>query len=304
MKKIALVTDSESLPIDYDMTLLFDACHQLGMQPVVCHWNNNQVDWSVFDIVIPRSTWTYVDHCNEFLSWCNHVTATSVLLNPVEVIHWNVNKNYLQDLEYNQVPIVPSVFSHIGDDAQILLNRFYDLHGQKQEIVVKPALGAYSKNVRRFSAAQGEQALKHINQLIEEDSSVIVQPYFKSIDIYGETNLIYFDGEYSHSIKKEALLMADGRVKVPHQELRKARLASEQECEVASAALNAIKAKFSLDHHLLYARIDLIHDDEQQPRILELELMEPSLSLPFTDTGAKTFATAIARRLQLQTNLR
>ncbi|WP_327129937.1 hypothetical protein [Streptomyces sp. NBC_01727] len=52
-----------------------------------------------------------------------------------------------------------------------------------------------------------------------------------------------------------------------------------------------------MDQPLLYGRIDLVRGNEGEPLVLEAELCEPSLSLPFAETGARRFAEAMAARL-------
>ena len=47
---------------------------------------------------------------------------------------------------------------------------------------------------------------------------------------------------------------------------------------------------------LLYARVDLIHDDDGAPRVLELELTEPSLFFAHAPGSAERFARAIVER--------
>jgi O-ureido-D-serine cyclo-ligase len=47
---------------------------------------------------------------------------------------------------------------------------------------------------------------------------------------------------------------------------------------------------------LLYARVDLIHDDDGAPRVLELELTEPSLFFEHASGSAERFARAIIER--------
>jgi len=47
---------------------------------------------------------------------------------------------------------------------------------------------------------------------------------------------------------------------------------------------------------LLYARVDLIHDDDGTPRVLELELTEPSLFFAHASGSANRFAQAIIDR--------
>jgi O-ureido-D-serine cyclo-ligase len=46
----------------------------------------------------------------------------------------------------------------------------------------------------------------------------------------------------------------------------------------------------------LYARVDLIRDQQGEPVVLELELIEPSLFFPFAVGSAERFAAAAVRR--------
>ncbi len=165
------------------------------------------------------------------------------------------------------------------------------------EIVVKPTVGAYSRDVRRFTRSMEAEAVDHMSRLIEKGGQVIVQPYFDSIDRDGETDLIYFDRQYSHAIRKSAMLMRDGTVHVPTLEFRKARVADESERAVASAALDAAVIHLGLDRPLLYGRVDLIRDNEGAPMVLELDICEPSLNLPFDEGSALRFAKVLAERV-------
>ncbi|MGS2620093.1 hypothetical protein ACVCAH_37345 [Micromonospora sp. LZ34] len=58
-----------------------------------------------------------------------------------------------------------------------------------------------------------------------------------------------------------------------------------------------MKHALGLDRPLVYARVDVIRGADGAPIVLELELCEPSLNLPFTDHGATRFAEATAGRL-------
>ncbi|CDH07568.1 Predicted protein (fragment) [Xenorhabdus bovienii str. oregonense] len=91
--------------------------------------------------------------------------------------------------------------------------------------------------------------------------------------------------------------MSDGTVNSPLQEFRKARSADEDERAVASAALNAVKLHLGFEQSPLYARVDLIRSNNGKPIVLEIEICEPSLNLPFSEGSAMLFAQALAKRL-------
>ncbi|MGW7534900.1 ATP-grasp domain-containing protein [Amycolatopsis sp. NPDC054798] len=297
MTAVALVTDRVSLPIDYDMPLLREACAKIGLDTEVCQWEDTGVDWSRFDAVVLRSPWNYVDQLPDFLAWCERVEEATLLLNPLAVARWALDKSYLADLAALGVPVVPSRFASPGDDPDLVVREVLAEHRDATEIVVKPGIGAYSRNVRRFTRPAAAEAAEHLEKLFGEGGHALVQPYFESVDRDGETNLIYFDRQYSHAIRKAAMLMPDGTVHVPTLDFRKPRVADEDERAVASAALDAAASHLGLDRPLLYGRVDLVRDDRGQPRVLELDICEPSLNLPFGDGSALRFATVLAERV-------
>lgn len=300
MKPLALVTSAGSLPIDVDMPLLLAACQTVGLQAQVCDWEDPQVDWGRFEAAVLRSPWNYVDALPAFLAWCDRAAQRTRLFNPPRVSRWSLDKRYLGDLAAAGVPVVPTEFvaPQVGEAASLaVLDAFMARHPASGEVVIKPTVGAYSKDVRRFPRVAQAQAHHYLRSLQSRGAHVMLQPYLAAIDRDGETNLAFFDGHYSHAIRKGAMLMSDGTVHVPTQDLRQARQADAQEQAVARLALQAAARHLQLEQPLLYARVDLIRDGSGQPRVLELELCEPSLNLPFADGSALRFAQAIARRL-------
>ncbi|WP_405776291.1 RimK family alpha-L-glutamate ligase [Streptomyces sp. NBC_00859] len=295
---LALVTDETSLAIDFDMPLLLDACGAAGIKAEICSWRDPDIEWDRFDAVLLRSPWSYVETLPQFLGWCEYVADVTPLFNPLSVVRWNLDKHYLADLAASGVPVVPSCFVAPGTDPAAALRAFLARHEEAAEIVVKPTVGAYSRNVQRFARSQPAEAAAHIARLLDQQQHVILQPYLSAIDHDGETDLIHFDGVYSHAIRKRALLLPDGTVDEPTQDARTAREAAEDERAVATAALNAAAAHLKLREPLLYGRVDLVRGAEGEPMVLELELCEPSLSMPFSEASAARFTRAISRRLE------
>lgn len=301
MARLALVTDVESLPIDFDMDLLINACRACGLDSEIADWTDPGVHWQSYDMVLLRSPRTYADRLQEFRDWCSRVDAVTRLHNPFSVINWGLDKRYLADLLGHGVPIVPTAYLHPGDAPAEQLRAVLAAHPDCRELVVKPTVGAYSRNVGRYTRDHiddADGALAHVDRLFADGVGVIVQPYLASIDEEGETDMIYFDGHYSHAIRKAPLLMPDGTVNVPTTDTRSPRVASEAERRVAAEALEAVTRIFDLSEPLLYARIDLIRDRSGSPVVLELEISEPSLSLPFAGDSPDRFARAIAARLE------
>lgn len=177
----------------------------------------------------------------------------------------------------------------ITSDASV--SNAANLFAQENECL--DILGAYSKDVQRFKADKKADILGYVKKLNRRGDSVLVQPYLNSIDLVGETDLIFFNGQYSHAIRKGALLAADGTVNVPTSDFRQEHEPDETEITVASKALKVTADRFGLRHPLLYARVDLIRDIKGDPVVLEMELAEPSLSLPNCRGSATRFAYAL-----------
>jgi glutathione synthase/RimK-type ligase-like ATP-grasp enzyme len=290
MTKIALVTARAARDLDDDLPPLQDALRKAGNDVAVIDWDDASVDWSRFDLALLRSTWDYTERVDEFLGWAQRVALQTHLVNPLGVVRWNTDKHYLHDLQRAGVATVPSVFIEPGDDAQSGLDDFLQRH-TSAEFVVKPAIGAGSRDAQRYARAQRDAALAHVRRLLGERRCALLQPYLDRVDAHGETALIYFGGEFSHAIRKGPLLK-------PGEGPTRALFAAEHitprapepdELRLAEQTLAAIP----FAKPLTYARVDLIHDERHAPCVLELELTEPSLFFAHAAGAAERFARAV-----------
>ena len=300
---IALVSARAALPLDEDMPPLLTALRARGATVETPCWDDANVDWSRFDAAVLRSTWDYVDRIDEFLAWARRCGAQTRLCNPAEIVAWNVDKHYLERLHAAGVAVVPTAFVEPGTRAQPALERF--LRGGAgsvaagtacpfDEFVVKPTIGAGSRDAARHHRADLAPALDHLVRLVEvERRSAMLQPYLPSVDTAGETAVIYIEGEHSHAIRKGPLLqLGDALVAglFAPEDIRP-REAGEDERSVATAACAAMPFPAPL-----YARIDMIRDVHDAPVVLELELTEPSLFFVHAPGSAERVAGAVLRR--------
>ena len=220
------------------------------------------------DLVILRATWDYVDRLNEFLPWSRRV---SHLLNAPDVVRWNTDKRYLLDLARGGVPIVPTAVFAPGEKVKL---------PSAPEVVVKPGVGIGSVGARRFTDEAG--ALRHVAHLQAEGRSVVVQEYDARVDREGETALVFLGGRQSHAYSKAAMLPASGEPELDDTgTFAVERLAPAdpdfEVWDVGLAALDAAAGHVGIDRtELLYARVDVI-GGRDDPRVLEMELVEPSL---------------------------
>jgi len=301
--RVALVSAREALALDEDMPPLIDALTARGALVETPYWDDAAIDWGRFDVAVLRSTWDYVERVEEFLQWADRCRRVTRLLNPPEIVRWNTDKHYLAALAAAGVPVVPTRFVEPGSDADAEFECF--LAGAAGSVsvgavtefagfVVKPSIGAGSRDAARYRRSDAREAGAHLRRLVvAERRSAMLQPYLDRVDDYGETAVIYLGGRYSHAIRKGPLLrVGDGLVAglfAPEQ--ISVREPDAAELRVAAAAFAVVPGEPAL-----YARIDLIRDDHGGPVVLELELTEPSLFLLYGTGAGAALSQAILDR--------
>src|SRR3712207_5074364 len=98
---IGIATCSAAPDLDEDGPVLLDALASAGVRATVGVWDDPEVDWGSFDLVLVRSTWDYPLRRDEFLAWTRRCRRTA---NPADVLAWNTDKRYLSDLSRAGVP--------------------------------------------------------------------------------------------------------------------------------------------------------------------------------------------------------
>lgn len=294
MSHIALVTAAAARDLDEDLAPLSAALRAQEAEVSIVDWDDTATDWSRFDIALLRSPWDYAQRAPEFLDWAARAAAQTRLLNPLDVVRWNIDKHYLGDLATRGVAIVPSRFLEPHEDAERGIDAFLDEHADAAEFVVKPAVGAGSRDAQRHARAARNDAITHVRRLLDAHRSVLLQPYLERVDDVGETALIFFEGQFSHAIRKGALLKRNegSTAALFAPERITARTPDAAELDLARRALGVLP----FASPPLYARVDLIRDDSGAPRLLELELAEPSLFFAQAAGSAAHFARALLAR--------
>ena len=281
MPRFALVSDHRSADHDDDLAPLLAA---LGSEAELALWDDPEVDWSVYDLAVIRSTWDYVDQPDEFCSWAAATQASTQLANRLDVIRWNIDKHYLADLHRAGLAVVPTVFVEPGAGEYLL--------PAGRDLVVKPAISAGARDTARYDHDDVQAAVDHVERLTAAGRTALIQPYLARVDRQGETAVAYVGGTFSHALRKDALLdgipeLVDG--------LFVAERTAPTDLTAAQRALGDATMGLLQDRFgpLLYARIDLVPHDDGRPVILEVELIEPSLFHAMAPGSAETFAAAI-----------
>jgi hypothetical protein len=289
--RIALATCSAFPDGDEDFPALVSALAALDAEAVPAVWDGGGVDWGSFDLTVIRSTWDYPLRYAEFLAWTRRVPR---LANPAPLVAWNTTKTYLRDLAGAGVPVVPTRWYEPGAGG----------NGQFEppaaaEYVVKPAVGAGSRDVGRFRAgADDGAAARHLAGLLAAGRTVMVQPYLEGVDTAGESALIYFKGVYSHAIRKGPMLDRPGIATgaddegsgLVLEERISPRAPGDDERALAERVLAAVPGGLG---NPLYARVDMVPGPDGAPVLLELELAEPSLFLGYAPGAVERCAAAL-----------
>ena len=205
--RVALATTNPELLYggDVDVDIVLRELIRVGITAEATVWHDPQVDWSRFDLVIMRSPWDYPERHSEFLDWLDETSAVTRVLNCPETIKWNLDKSYLAELSAEGVPTVETYFCHTREEV-LEAERSVD----SAEIVVKPNISAGSRHTGRFR--KGDVAAVRLADHILSlgGKSVLIQPCVESVSVEGERALLYFDGVYSHAVRKGPILALGG----------------------------------------------------------------------------------------------
>lgn len=280
LRPIGIVTCAGLPDLDHDGPALTAALATVGLQAVPVVWDDAAVDWAAFDLLVVRSPWDYIAKRDAFLAWLAQVAQTVPVTNPPEVIRWNIDKTYLRTLQEAGVPVTPTYWPEGVMEGL-------------DDYVVKPTMSAGCLDTARFGPGEQEQAAALMAAIRKSGRLPMVQEYVPSVDVHGETALLFFGGEYSHAIRKAGMLThSQGLEKALFRpENIEARVATAAERETAQAVLDAVPFPREA---LTYARVDLVLDAAGEPMVLELELFEPSIFLGYDERAADRVAAAIA----------
>jgi glutathione synthase/RimK-type ligase-like ATP-grasp enzyme len=243
-------------------------------------------DMSAYDLVLPLVAWGYHQDYPRWLALLERAEAERwPMINPPSLLRWNGDKAYLAELAERGVSTVPTLAVEACCDA--------DLDEARRRfgtdcLVVKPPISASAAGTHRLSS----------NDDLPPDSRggpMIIQPLIEEIATTGEFSLMLFNEEYSHAVVKRPK-SGDFRVQEYHGGVTlPCNAPPVGAIRLTQQALAAAPA------HATYARVDIVPDDLGVLRIMELELIEPSLFLDHAPDDGRAFTQAILSSAQKAT---
>ncbi|GHE97116.1 ATP-grasp domain-containing protein [Thalassotalea profundi] len=270
----------------------------LGWNIEMVSWRKSNVEWSKYNAVIIRSPWDYQEDSTAFLKVLEAIESSSAHLeNSLDIVTWNIDKQYLQDLQKQNILIVPTAWyerliQHKLSADDIL--SYFEIFNQDQ-IVIKPRISANADNTFCLNRTNINESIDAINNAFKT-RDYMVQPFVECVLSEGEFSLFYFNGHYSHTILKTPKAN-DFRVQEEHGGQI---MSVTPENALIERADNTIKAIASLHQMPLYARVDFVRY-KNGFALMEAELIEPSLYFNMDNESPRRFAKAFVERMHYLT---
>jgi glutathione synthase/RimK-type ligase-like ATP-grasp enzyme len=249
-------------------------------------WNDLQIDWKQFDVVILKSPWDYHDNFDSFILWLSDLDAAGVkILNPLKTVLWNSDKHYLQQIADDGLPVIQSAFLEKGlvPDLAELLDK-----SLSKKLIIKPCVSASAKNTMLLTLDNVSLVQNAINSLLAHES-FLFQPFMEEI-LQGELSFMFFNGNFSHCTLKVPKT-GDFRVQSEYG-------GSVQKIKPDTAHLQtAGKYVEKYGKGTLYARVDGIISNGTFV-LMELELIEPYLFLNSHEQAFDNYYQALLQLIQ------
>jgi glutathione synthase/RimK-type ligase-like ATP-grasp enzyme len=247
--------------------------------PVV--WNRPDIDWNEFDIALIRSTWDYLDEQELFLQVLSQIEAsTCKLFNPLEAVHWNIDKHYLFDLERWGISIIPTYLAS-NVETEVLHHIFADKGWRTA--VIKPMVGLAASYTHKVTLDELAGTLRTL-KVSHPEQEFMLQPFIESVVSEGEWSFIYFNQKLSHVLLKKPA-PNDYRV----QGIYGGTIQPAEPHPDDLFQVEAVMAKLPFD--LLQARLDFVRVDGRLS-IIEVELIEPIFSFNLIPEGIERLVHA------------
>ncbi|KAJ9470974.1 Cycloserine biosynthesis protein DcsG [Diplonema papillatum] len=134
-----------------------------------------KIDFSVYDVVVVRSTWDYQEDLDLFFRALTSIAGTEgvALENSLPTMRWNASKTYLRDLVRRRISIVPTAFVEVGaaapDDGKTFTRPSDALRAALavfDEVVVKPAVGASSFDTFRVARSALDEPFEFVEDRV------------------------------------------------------------------------------------------------------------------------------------------
>lgn len=300
MYSIAILASDNMLPdaedartdvfeLDEQMGKIIPTFAEQGLKVDLVRWRDAAKEADNFDAMLPLFVWDYFEGNEKaFLSEMAKADSKTNLFNPFDVLKWNSNKLYLEQLESGGAPVIRTLTVERVTERAVGA-AFETL--KTDILVIKPQVGGGAW--RQVLYKKGDP-FPSKDELPPKDA--MIQAFLPSVKEEGEYSFLYFGGQFSHAVNKKPK-SGEYRIQSTYGGTEEPYTPSSKERETARSVLD------SLDFTPLYARVDLLRGLDGRLKLIELEMIEPYLYMTFAEgegaenKGAKKLAAALRKRL-------
>ncbi len=220
-----------------------------------------------YDLVLVRTIWNYYKSIPLFYQLLEILENSIVpIFNPTDILRWNMDKRYLQELQKEGFDIIPSLFVYDGDNKNV----FESAVGKGwKKIVLKPMISAGSYHTFVIDAGD-KQRFSALVKRHYQNRPFILQEFLPEI-AQGEISTIRFHNGYTYSATKIPKA-GDYRVQFDY--------GGKYHLRKVDSTIRIVADRISkrLNNKVIYQRVDGLWR-EGKFLIMEVELIEPDLYL-------------------------
>jgi glutathione synthase/RimK-type ligase-like ATP-grasp enzyme len=268
--------------------LVRDALENKGLEVTRKDWSDPYFDWSSTRMALFRTTWDYFHKFQHFYNWLDRISKKTFLCNPESLVRWNLDKHYLKDLENKGINVTPTVYINKG--SKISLREIYKETNWK-ETVLKPTVSGAARHTYKMNTNNIADHEAIFKDLIRQED-MMLQEFQKSVLEKGEIAFMVIGGKFTHAILKKAK-EGDFRVQDDFGGTVHNYDANDEEIKFAEKVVSVCEPQ------PVYARVDIIDDNDGNPAVTELELIEPEMWFRHNPEAAETLAESIIEYINL-----
>ncbi len=173
------------------LTALLESALPVSVTPIC--WRGDPAPLAAYDLVLPLFAWGYQHYHAEWYALLDWMEERGLNVhNPAPLMRWNTDKAYLHELSNRGVPTIPTLWTDAlcSEDLAIARRDF-----ARDYLLIKPPIsgGSYGTYVLGPDEAIPADVA---------GQRMMVQPLLDAVRDEGEYSLFYFDGHFSHALRK------------------------------------------------------------------------------------------------------
>ncbi|MEW2922156.1 hypothetical protein AB1A65_11845 [Muricauda sp. ANG21] len=270
--------------------LVLEALQNQGLKAIRKSWDDQEFDWSSTKYALFRTTWDYFDRFPEFAKWLEATSQKTQFINSKKLIHWNIDKHYLQDLSKAGVTIPKTYFVESG--TKITLEEAFQhaintMGFQPSAFILKPCVSGAARHTYKIKKESIEAHEAVFQKLISEEA-MMLQEFQENIIKEGEISMMVFNGEFTHAVLKVAK-PGDFRVQDDFGGTVHQHEPTQEQIDFATSVVHAAPEL------PIYARVDIFKDNDDDWALAELEIFEPELWFRLNPKAADILSQSIMK---------